>query len=369
MKILVTGAKGFIGKNLIVELRNQGYEEIFEVDQETGLVLLEQYTKNCEFVMHLAGINRPEREEEFILGNVDFTYQLIHLLTKYQNKAPILLSSSIQAEADNAYGRSKKRGEEIVLQYGKKEGVRVFVYRLPNVFGKWCRPHYNSVTATFCHNIARDLPVEIHHPEKVLDLVYIDDVVKTFINTLGYKVFNSQNYYSVVPCYKVTLEELAQLIRSFRKSREDLMIPPMSDKLVKKLYSTYLSYLPQEDFKYPLLVHKDHRGAFAEFIKTPDRGQISVNILKVGMTKGNHWHQTKNEKFLVVKGRGSIRLRKIDSHEIIGYRVSDEVMEVIDIPVGYTHQIVNEGDEDMIVLIWANELFDKQNADTYFLEV
>ena len=369
MKILVTGAKGFIGKNLIVELKNRGYKDIFEFDIDTDKYLLDTYTRECEFVFHLAGVNRPKNEEEFMEGNFKFTSELLELLKKHNNKAPILITSSIQAERDNPYGRSKKAGEHVVFSYSKETGTKVLVYRLPNVFGKWCRPNYNSVIATFCHNIALDLPIIVNEPGLVMNLVYIDDVVEEFIRALNGNENRTEDFCEVPIVHTITLGEIVNLIHSFKRSREERSIPNMSDEFTKKLYSTYLSYLPKDKFSYQLKMNVDNRGSFTEFIKTLDRGQVSVNISKPGITKGNHWHNTKNEKFLVVRGKGVIRFRKVDSDEIIEYYVSGEKLEVVDIPPGYTHNIENLGDTDMVTIMWANEPFNPEKPDTYYLEV
>ncbi len=369
MKILVTGAKGFVGKNLIAELRNRGYKEIFEYDKDTDKNLLEEYVKECDFVYHLAGVNRPQSEEEYMQGNFGFTSKLLGLLKKYNNKSPILVSSSIQAALDNPYGRSKKAAEDLVFAFGRENGNKTLVYRLPNVFGKWCRPNYNSVVATFCYNIANDLPIKINDPNVVLTLVYIDDVVEEFIKALEGRENRVGDFCEVSKTYKIKLGDLAELIYSFKKSRDDLSIPDMSDEFTKKLYSTYLSYLPKDKFGYDLKMNVDNRGSFTEFIRTPDRGQVSVNVIKPGITKGNHWHHTKTEKFLVVSGRGVIRFRNIHSDEVIEYYVSGDKLQVVDIPPGYTHNIQNLGDTDMVVVMWANEPFDKEKPDTYYLEV
>ncbi|KRQ85862.1 GDP-L-fucose synthase [Caloramator mitchellensis] len=369
MKILVTGSKGFVGKNLIAELKNRGYNEIYKFDRNTDKSLLENYTKDCEFVFHLAGVNRPQNEEEFMQGNFGFTSELLALLKKHNNRSPILITSSIQAKLDNPYGRSKKAGEDLVFNFGKENGNKAIVYRLPNLFGKWCRPNYNSVVATFCYNIANDLPIKINDPNVVLTLSYIDDVVEEFINALEGKENRNGEFCEVSKSYNVSLGNIAELIYSFKKSREERSIPNMSDEFTKKLYSTYLSYLPKDKFSYELKMNVDNRGSFTEFIKTLDRGQVSVNISKPGITKGNHWHHTKNEKFLVVSGKGVIRFRKIDSDEIIEYYVSGDKLEVVDIPPGYTHNIENLGDTDMVTIMWANEPFDPEKPDTYYLEV
>ncbi len=369
MKILVTGSKGFIGKNLIAELKNRKIEEIYEFDIDTDKSLLEEYTKNCDFIYHLAGVNRPEKEEEFMTGNFGFTSELLELLKKHGNKVPILITSSIQAEKDNPYGLSKKAGEDLIFHYGKDNSVKTYVYRLPNVFGKWSKPNYNTVVATYCYNIARDLPIQVNNPDAELNFVYIDDILEEFIGASDDKVNKKDGFCFVPVSHNVKLGKLAKIIQSFKDSRTDLSVPNMETPLVKKLYSTYLSFLPDNEFSYPLKMNIDNRGSFTEFLRTGDKGQVSVNISKQGITKGNHWHHTKNEKFLVVSGEGLIRFRKIDSDEIIEYRVSGEKLEVVDIPTGYTHSIVNIGTTDMVTVMWANEAFNPDKPDTYFLEV
>lgn len=369
MKILITGAKGFIGKNLTVELKNRGYGDILEYDLDSTLNDLDRYCKEADFVYHLAGVNRPTEESEFMKGHYDFTAIILDHLKKHQNFCPVMISSSIQASLDNPYGRSKKAQEALLFTYHQETGAKVLVYRFPNVFGKWCRPNYNSVVATFCHHIASDLSIEIHNPDVVLNLVYIDDVVHELIRALEGKENRTGLYCEVPVVHTIALGALAELIYSFKKSRENGSIPNMLDPLTKKLYSTYLSYLPEDRFSYPLKMNEDHRGSFTEFIKTQDRGQVSINITKPGVTKGNHWHHTKTEKFLVVSGKAVIRFRKIDSNEVLSYFVSGEKLEVVDIPIGYTHQIENVGDTDLVTIMWANELYDEANPDTYFLEV
>lgn len=369
MKILVTGSKGFIGKNLIAELKNRGYTEIYEYTRETEENFLEMYTKKCNFVFHLAGINRPKDKNEFMEGNYEFTVKLLNLLKKHNNSSPILFTSSIQAKKNNPYGESKKAGEKLFFSYSKETGVRTLIYRLPNVFGKWCKPNYNSVVATFCHNISRNLEIQVSDKNLDLTLCYIDDVIEEFIKAMEEEPTKEEKYCMIPVLHKIKLGKLADLIQSFKESRQNLFVPNLGDPLTKKLYSTYLSYLPKDKFSYQLTMHMDQRGSFTEFIKSPERGQVSVNISRPGITKGNHWHHTKNEKFLVVSGEGLIRFRQIDSDEIIEYRVSGRNLEVVDIPVGYAHSIVNVGKDDLVTLMWANEPFDAKNTDTYFLEV
>jgi UDP-2-acetamido-2,6-beta-L-arabino-hexul-4-ose reductase len=369
MKILVTGAKGFIGRNLIAELRNQNYMDIFEFSKEIEQSLLDEYCKEADFVFHLAGVNRPQDHSEFMDGNYGFTSILLETLKKHKNNCPIMISSSTQAELDNLYGISKKAGENLLFEYSQESGAKVLVYRFPNVFGKWCRPNYNSAVATFCHNIAHELPINVNDPSVMLNLVYIDDLVKELIRALNCSENRIGDFCEVPIVHSISLGEIVDMLFLFKKSREELSIPDMSNPLTKKLYSTYLSYLPEDNFSYSLKMNVDQRGSFTEFIKTPDRGQVSINISKPGITKGNHWHHTKNEKFLVVSGKGVIRFRKIYSDEIIEYFVTGEKMEVLDIPTGYTHNIENLGDTDMVTIMWANEYFDPEEPDTFFLEV
>lgn len=369
MKILVTGANGFVGKNLIAELKNKGFNEILEFTRETENSLLDQYTKECDFVFHLAGVNRPKDQSEFMEGNFGFTSDLLELLKKHNNKAPVLITSSIQAELENPYGRSKKAGEQLLFNYYLETDAKVYVYRLPNIFGKWSKPNYNTVVATFCHNIARGLDIQVNNSDANLNLCYIDDVLDEFLRALEGKPTMEDDYCIVPVTLSIKLGELAELITSFKKSRTNLSIPDMDDPLTKKLYSTYLSFLPEDEFSYDLKMNVDHRGSFTEFIRTADRGQVSVNVSKPGITKGNHWHHTKNEKFLVVSGEGLIRFRKISTEEIIEYRVSGEKLQVVDIPTGYTHSIVNVGENDLVTVMWVNECFDPERPDTYFVEV
>lgn len=369
MKILVTGAKGFIGNNLIAELRNKKYNDIFQYDMDTNPALLDKYCKEADFVFHLAGVNRPKEQSEFMDGNFGFTSILLDTLKKYKNTCPVMISSSIQAELDNPYGESKKAGEDLLFAFGKETGAKVLVYRFPNVFGKWCRPNYNSAVATFCNNIAHGLPIQVNDSSVVMNLVYIDDVVNELINALECNENRVNSFCEVPVVHTITLGEIVDLIYSFKISREDRSVPNMSDAFTKKLYSTYLSYLPEDEFSYDLKMNVDLRGSFTEFIKTPDRGQVSVNISKPGITKGNHWHHTKNEKFLVISGKGVIRFRKVDSDEVLEYFVSGDKMKVVDIPTGYTHNIENLGDTDMVTIMWANEPFDSKKPDTYYLEV
>ncbi len=415
IKILVTGAKGFIGKNLVAELRNRRYDCIYEYDLDTPEQMLELFTRDCDFVFHLAGVNRPQDESEFMEGNSGFTSVLLDSL-KANNKyskpvVPVLISSSIQAGSDNLYGRSKKAGEDLVFAYGRETGTPVYVYRLPNVFGKWCRPNYNSAVATFCHNTVNGLGIKINDPDATLSLVYIDDVVNEFVAAMEGNASNGEGsasyggsccgccYCHVPVIYRTTVGEVAGLIAGFRNSRENRTIPDMSDGLTSKLYSTYLSYLPGDRLSYPLKMNADDRGSFTEFIRTTDQGQFSVNISRPGVTKGNHWHHTKSEKFLVVSGKGVIRLRRVDGSNcgssgfsnsddsnigdsnigdsnsgvscssVIEYYVSGDKLQVVDIPPGFTHNITNLGDADMVTIMWASECYDPANPDTHLLDV
>lgn len=369
MRILVTGSNGFVGKNLIAELRSKGYEELYLYDIDTDPKLLDSYTKDCEFVFHLAGVNRPKDQEEFMQGNFGFTDTLLASLRKNNNTCPVLITSSIQAELDNPYGRSKKAGEDLLFSYAKETGATVHVFRLPNVFGKWCRPNYNSAVATFCHNIARDLPITVNDTEVVMNLVYIDDVVEAFLSALKGDVVKEDGFCTVSTVHTVKLGRIVELLRQFRESRTSLSVPDMSDSFGKVLYSTYLSYLPDNQFSYPLKMNIDNRGSFTEIIRTAERGQFSVNISNPGITKGNHWHHSKNEKFLVVSGKALIQFRKIGTTEVIDYHVSGEKLEVVDIPPGYTHNIINEGEGDLVTFMWANEPYNPDRPDTIFEKV
>ncbi len=369
MRILVTGANGFLGKNLCVELKNRGYLDILEYDKETDPETLDSYLPSTDFIFHLAGVNRPQNDTEFMEGNFGFTSILLEKLKTYGNKCPIMIASSIQALLDNPYGKSKRAGEDLLFQYHEETGSNILIYRFPNIFGKWARPNYNSAIATFCYNIANDLPIQVRDPNALVNLVYIDDVIDELINALENKENRTGLFCEVAITYTKSLSDIVNLIYSFKSSREDKSVPYMSDAFAKKLYSTYLSYLPTDRFGYELSMNVDQRGSFTEFIKTSDRGQISINVSKPGIVKGNHWHHTKNEKFLVVSGKGVIRFRNIFENRILEYYVNGEKLEVIDIPVGYTHNIENLGETEMVTVMWANETFDPNNPDTFYLEV
>lgn len=364
--ILITGAAGFVGQNLVATLQRRDDIKLTTFDIDDDSAVLAANLAEADFVFHLAGVNRPQNIEEFMTGNTGLTQTIVSLLQEQGKNTPLVISSSVQAAQENPYGISKRDAENAVFAYGRQSGAAVYVYRLPNVFGKWCRPNYNSAVATFCNNIANDLPIQINDPNVVMNLVYIDDVVNSFVAALDGMGSGPEKFCQVQPVHTLKLGEIADLIRSFKETRVTRRIPDMSDPFTKKLYSTYLSYLPVDKFSYPLTMNVDDRGSFTEFIKTIDRGQVSINISKPGVTKGNHWHHTKNEKFLVVSGEGSIRFRKIGEKAVIEYRVSAEKLEVVDIPPGYTHNITNTGETDMVTVMWCNELFDPDKPDTFF---
>ena len=382
MNILVTGANGFVGRNLVSQLENiasgkaRNYaiagEELhvlcYDVDSDPAA--LEEYCRRADFVFNLAGVNRPEDPSEFMKGNFGFASVLLDTLKKCGNSCPVMISSSTQAALDNPYGESKRAGEELLFEYGRETGAKVLVYRFPNVFGKWCRPNYNSAVATFCHNIAHGLPIRVNDPSVVMHLVYIDDVVDELIGALSGDEHWAGAFCEVPVVHEITLGGIVDLLYSFRDMQQDLEVPDLGNAFTKKLYSTYLSYLPKEKFCYPLKMNVDNRGSFTEIIRTPDRGQFSVNISKPGITKGEHWHHTKNEKFVVVSGHGLVQLRKIGTDEVINFEVSGEKMEVVEMIPGYTHNIINLSDtEDLVTFMWANEAFNPERPDTYFESV
>lgn len=369
MNILITGSNGFVAKNLISELKNQGIENLLLVDRSTTDSDLQEYVTQSDYVFHLAGVNRPENDSEFVSGNVDFTQKLVSLLEQTNRNIPLVISSSTQASHNNPYGNSKNRGEQLVKDYAEKTGSRVLIYRFPNIFGKWSRPNYNSAIATFCYNISRDIPITVNNRETLLELVYIDDVVKELINGLSEKESRHEGYCFVPTTYKQTLGNIVDKLENFKESRKSLVVPNMGDDFTRKLYSTYLSFLAEDNFSYMLKMNEDNRGSFTEFLRTTNAGQVSINVSKPDIVKGNHWHHTKNEKFLVVSGQGVIRFRKPNEDEVIEYFVSGERLEVVDIPVGYTHNIENLGQHDMVTVMWVNEPFNPNEPDTYFLEV
>ena len=368
--ILITGAGGFVGKNLVATLRTAGYTDLMLFEKDDTPETLADYCRRAAFVVHLAGINRPTDPSEFYTGNAGLTDTLLTDLEAAGNTAPVLVTSSTQAELDNDYGKSKRQAEEAIFAHRRRTGAAVYVFRMPGVFGKWCRPNYNSVVATFCHNVAHGLPIQVRDPAFSLPLVYIDDVVACILAAFDGQVMMDRSATPIChmhPIHEVTLGRLAELIQGFAAGRTSLAVPDLAPgSFEKKLYSTYLSYLPSDQFSYPLEMHTDNRGSFTEFLRSPERGQVSINISHPGIVKGNHWHHTKNEKFLVVKGEGVIRFRNILSREVIEYHVSGDKLEVVDIPCGYTHNIENVGTEDMVTVMWANEAFDPDHPDTFF---
>lgn len=395
MNILVTGAKGFMGKNLCQSLKNirdgkdrtrpeLKIQEIFEYDKEDDLSLLEQYCKKADFVFNMAGVNRPQNVEEFMQGNFDFVKTLLDMLKKNEKACPVMLASSIQATLigryDGEYGRSKKAAEELLFAYKEETGAKVLVYRFTNLFGKWCRPNYNSVVATFCNNIANDLPITINDCTTQLELLYIDDLVNEMLDALEGKehhcvfngldaVFCENGEYCAVPVtHKMTLGEIVLLLEQFKLQSQSLVMPEIpKDSFAKKLYSTYLSYLPKEKVSFPLKMNEDERGSFTELLKTEKCGQFSVNISKPGITKGQHWHNTKWEFFIVVAGHGLIQMRRIDSDEVLNFEVSGDKIEAVHMLPGYTHNIINlSKTENLVTVMWANEQFDPSRPDTFF---
>ena len=388
MKILITGAKGFVGKNLVENLKNirdrkdrvhklPSDLEIFEYDIDNTEIELEEFCKKADFVFNFAGVNRPKDNSEFMKGNFGFGKKLLDLLKKYKNNCSVMLSSSVQATlegryAGSEYGKSKLAGEELFKTYGKETGARVLIYRFPNLFGKWCKPNYNSAVATFCNNIANNLPIQVNDRNTELDLVYIDDLVEELLRAVNGNETKDEKGYCYIPeVHHVTLGEIVDLLYEFKESRKNLFIPDMTEgSFSKKLYSTYLSYLEPKDFSYSLKMNEDNRGSFTEIVKSLDRGQVSINISKPRITKGQHWHNTKNEKFLVVAGKGIIQLRKIGTNEIVEYKVSGKEMTVVDMIPGYTHNIINTSEtENLVTVMWCNECFNPEKPDTYFEEV
>ena len=371
MNILITGARGFMGKNLRSALtgRYGDAHRLMLLDMPHTEEELLAAAAEADFVFHLAGVNRPTDPADFQKGNADFTRQLLTLLKERSKRPPVLLSSSIQAALENPYGQSKLSAEQAVADYGRETGSAVYLYRLPNVFGKWSRPNYNSAVATFCHNVARGLPITVNDPSVTLRLVYIDDVVEEFLRAMEGQPHREGEWCTVQPVHEVNLGHMAELIQSFPALRDSLTAPDQSDPLVKKLYATYLSFLPPEDFSRPTVTHADQRGSFTELLHMGSRGQVSLNVSKPHITKGDHWHQTKHEKFIVLQGEGVIRFRKVGDSTVIAYKVSGENLTVVDIPTGYTHSIENTGDTDMLTLMWANEVFDPAHPDTLRLPV
>lgn len=368
MKILVTGARGFIGKNLIVALKRRAGVDVVEYDLDSPAGLLEEGLARADVIYHLAGVNRPERVKEFTEGNFDLTRQVCDSLRRLDRTPLLLLSSSTQAALDNPYGLSKGQAEEAVFDFGRETGAPVFVFRLPGVFGKWCRPNYNSVVATFCYNVARGLPISISDSDKEIEIVYIDDVISSFLDCLD-KLPHGCEYRDVSPSFIITLGDLAHQIKVFRDSRQTLLVPDSADPFEKRLYATYLSYLEQSNFAYPLMVRPDSRGELAELLKSVHFGQIFVSRTRPGVIRGNHYHETKAEKFAVLEGEAVIRFRNILENEVIEYPVSGRRFQVVDIPPGYIHSIENVGQTDLIVLFWSDEVFDSDRPDTYPMPV
>lgn len=362
MNILITGSDSFIGKNLKTELIHRNYKEIFEVNDYDNADLIYSYVKKCDVIIHLLTLYKSKDDQLFNHVNVEMTRTIVTAIKNTSKR--LLFLSSTQVGNNSIYGSSKDEAERIV----KNElGDKASIYRLAHEFGKWCAPDFNSVVATFCNNIASGQPISINNPDAQLKLMYVDDIVENLISGIEHQDKNM--YIDIEPVYEVTVGVLADIIYSFREMRDDKSIPELKDELIKKLYSTYLSYLPSDDFSRGRITHKDSRGSFTELFHFGGSGQVSVNITKPGVTKGNHWHHTKNEKFVVIFGKGIIRFRNINDNKITEYKVSSEAIEVVDIPPGYTHNISNIGDEDMVTLIWANEIFDNQKPDTHFEEV
>lgn len=386
MNILITGAAGFVGRNLTAALEcirdgrdrthpGLGIDRLYLYDIDSPAGILEEGCEKADFVFHLAGVNRPKDPRAFMEGNFGFTSRLLDTLKQYRNTCPVMLSSSIQATLEGRYdcdyGRSKRAGEDLLFRYGEETGARVLVYRFPNLFGKWCRPNYNSVVATFCHNMARDLPIQVSDPAARLELLYIDDLVTEMLAALEGKAHQEGAYCTVPVTHHVTLGQIVELLESFRAQPRTLVMPQIpAGSFAKKLYSTYLSHLPPERAAFPLNMNRDERGSFTELLKTEHCGQFSVNISKPGVTKGQHWHHTKWEFFIVVSGRGLIRQRKLGSDQVLELEVSGETLQAVHMLPGCTHSIINLSDtQDLVTLMWANESFDPDRPDTFFEEV
>lgn len=366
--VLITGAAGFVGKNLVSFLGQRDDLEILRYDLTDNPDVLRDYAAQADVVVHLAGVNRPEDPADYMRGNHGFTVELLGMLGRPTKTSIFIFASSIQAALSNPYGLSKKAAEDAIRMWSDSTGSKAYIYRFPNLFGKWCRPNYNSVVATFCHNIAHGMPIRIDNPETELTLAYIDDVVAEIAQAIDGAGHVGEDGFAFVPrTFRITLRDLAEKIRSYESSRTTLMIPDLSDDLDRFLYATYTSYLPEP--KYPLDMKHDNRGWFAEFLKSARFGQISISRTKPGITRGNHWHHTKVEKFLVVEGEAVIRIRRIDSDEVSEIFVSGQQLTPVEIPVGCTHSITNVGQTDLVTLFWANEVFDPSRPDTYYLEV
>lgn len=379
MKILVTGAKGFVGKNLVAQLNNikdgkarcygdLNIDAVYEYDIDSTIEELYAFCKDCDFVFNLAGVNRPQNQEEFMQGNFGFASTLLDTLKKHGNKCPVMISSSTQAALDNPYGESKRAGEQLMFSYAEETGAKVLVYRFPNLFGKWCRPNYNSAVATFCNNIANDLPIQVNDPKVVLNLVYIDDLVDEMIAALKGEEHRKEQFCEVPIVHSVALGEIVEMLYKFKEQPQSLIIPEISNNsFIKKLYSTFLSYFPKEKVAFPLKMNIDDRGSFTELLKSKNVGQVSINISKPGITKGQHWHNSKWEFFIVVAGHGLIQERKIGSDEVIEFEVSGDKIEAVHMLPGYTHNIINLSQtENLVTVMWANESFDPNKPDTFF---
>jgi UDP-2-acetamido-2,6-beta-L-arabino-hexul-4-ose reductase len=379
MKVLVTGAKGFVGKNLVAQLNNikdgkarcygdLKIDAVYEYDIDSTIEELDAFCKDCDFVFNLAGVNRPQNQEEFMQGNFGFASTLLDTLKKHGNKCPVMISSSTQAALDNPYGESKRAGEQLMFSYAEETGAKVFVYRFPNLFGKWCRPNYNSAVATFCNNIANDLPIQVNDPEVVLNLVYIDDLVDEMIAALKGKEHRKEQFCEVPIVHSVALGEIVEMLYKFKEQPQSLIVPEIpNNSFIKKLYSTFLSYFPKEKVAFPLKMNIDDRGSFTELLKSKNVGQLSINISKPGITKGQHWHNSKWEFFIVVAGHGLIQERKIGTDEVIEFEVSGDKIEVVHMLPGYTHNIINLSQtENLVTVMWANESFDPNKPDTFF---
>lgn len=363
MKVLVTGAHGFIGRNLIVRLSEQADIEALSFTRDDAISSLRDKLSQADFVFHLAGVNRPKDESEFTSGNADLTRALCDAVLSQKRRIPVVYTSSTQAERDNAYGVSKRRAEDALLALAAECGSPAYIYRLPNVFGKWCRPNYNSAVATFCHNIARGLPIQINDPAAMVDLVYVDDVMDEFIRVMKASPAES-GYREVNPRYRASVDELARTLQGFEESRSSLVSPPVGTGLTRALYATYISHFPTDHFSYPLIKHEDPRGVFVEMLKTRDSGQFSYFTAHPGVTRGGHYHHSKTEKFLVLKGQALFRFRHIVTDEVFEQRTSGEAPVVVETIPGWAHDITNIGNDEMVVMLWANEIFDRERPDT-----
>jgi UDP-2-acetamido-2,6-beta-L-arabino-hexul-4-ose reductase len=367
--ILITGAQGFVGKNLTAHLTALGYHQLRLVDRQTPEALIRQYVQEAGFIFHLAGENRPSDPSAFLIGNVDSLKLILSELENRKTPAPIVLASSLQAILDNPYGQSKRLAEETLIQFAKPRAYPYVIYRFSNIFGKWSKPNYNSVVATFCHHIARQIPIQIHDPAKKISLIYIDDVIDELIRIMEGRVTTVDGMLRVLPEYERTVGDLAKWIQQFHEHRERFFITDQQDPFIKRLYATYISFLEPKALCYPAVRKEDSRGSFTELLKTATLGQVSVNITKPGITKGNHYHHTKTEKFITVSGKGIIRFRAVGTKEIIEIPVSSQPIQIVDIPPGYVHSLVNAGTEDLITIMWVSEPFDPLHPDTYPMEV